>query len=272
MTDKDKMPFYLIYKKRYKDYWDNRVDKMPHILKLSKDFKNLFFKLVCYKPKHRPDSVKNIFDEPWLIDVKDFKEEDYIEYENMMKNLEKEINKDNETFDNIPKKEDNNNIKANNTGKKAAKDDDEEILFNVDLKPSYLDISGMNAMNYIKIKGELEPAKFMNSFSNQLIKEFDCKIEPIYKKLKFKAIFPNIIKEEIENQEEVEDKEKDKEEDDEEKENIENSELKDCEIRIELFESINGGYEIHFNKGKGYFTDYYTYFLDIKQKIKEILY
>ena len=51
-----------------------------------------------------------------------------------------------------------------------------------------------------------------------------------------------------------------------------NDEFKDCEIKIEFFEFINGGYEVHFNKGKGNFTDYYPYFMDIKKYIKTILY
>lgn len=63
-----------------------------------------------------------------------------------------------------------------------------------------------------------------------------------------------------------------KEEKEEEKnENKKNNGFKKCEIKIELFEFTNGGYEVHFNKGIGNFTDYYSYFMDIKKYIKEIL-
>jgi len=260
------MPFKLIYHKRYKDYWKDISIKVPQVLNLSKEFKNLFFKLVSFKAKHRPNNVKDIFNEPWLKGIKDLKNEDYIEYENIMKSLENEINKDNETFETVEENNQDNNEKLNT---KAAKDKKDEIYFDNKLKPKYLEISGLNAMNYIKIKGELKPAKFMNTLANRLKKEFHCKIEPDYKTLKFEAIFPNKIKKEIENQEKIEDEGENEEESEEENDN--NDGMKDCIIKIECFEFINGGYEVHFTKEKGNFTDYYTYFLDIKRIIKKIL-
>ena len=71
----------------------------------------------------------------------------------------------------------------------------------------YLNISGLNAMNYIKIKGELNPAKFMNSLAKKILNKFQCKISPDKKKYKLEVIFPNKIKEEIENEEGMEDEE-----------------------------------------------------------------
>ena len=94
----------------------------------------------------------------------------------------------------------------------------------------------------------------------------NCIIKPDFKKLKFKAIFPNKLKEELENEEEIEEKENE-----ENNKHKKNNEFKDCEIKIEFFEFINGGYEVHFNKGKGNFSDYYSYFMDIKKYIKKIL-
>ena len=47
--------------------------------------------------------------------------------------------------------------------------------------------------------------------------------------------------------------------------------MTDCIIKIEFFEFINGGYEVHFTKEKGNFTDYYTYFFDAKRTINKIL-
>ena len=130
-------------------------------------------------------------------------------------------------------------------------------------------------MNYIKIKGKLELIKFMNSLANKLIKELNCKIEKFLKKLKFKAIFPNNIGEELEDEEgekgeELENKEEEEGEKGEENENIKSNEFKDCVIKIELLSYINGGYEVHFTKGNGNFTDYYTHFHEIKKIIKLI--
>ena len=112
----------------------------------------------------------------------------------------------------------------------------------------------------------------MNTLANKLKKEFNCKIEPNYKSLKFEAIFVNKIKNEIENQEEIEDEGGNEEESGEEEENEKDNRMMDCIIKIEFFEFINGGYEVHFTKEKGNFTDYYTYFFDVKRTINKILY
>ena len=267
-TRRSQMLFKLIYHKKFKEYWKNISIKVPKILNLSKEFKNLFLKLVSFKAKHRPNYVKDIFNEPWLKDIKNLKNEDYIEYETLMKDLENEINKDNETYEINAKNQDINE----NPNSKSSKDENDIIYFDNKLKPKYLEISGLNAMNYIKINGELEPTKFMNTLANKLKKEFNCKIEPNYKSLKFEAIFVNKIKNEIENQEEIEDEGENEEESGEEEENEKDNRMMDCIIKIEFFEFINGGYEVHFTKEKGNFTDYYTYFFDVKRTIKKILY
>ena len=182
----------------------------------------------------------------------------------MMKDLEKEVQEDNETVEIKKTNEETNDINDNKSGTKSVKDNG-EIYFDSKFRPKYLNISGLNAMNYIKIKGELNPAKFMNSLAKKILNKFQCKISPDNKKYKLEVIFPNKIKEEIENEEGMEDEE------DEENKIIENFEFKDSVIKIKLYEFINGGYEVHFTKVKGEFADYYTYFQEIKKIIKEFL-
>ena len=72
----------------------------------------------------------------------------------------------------------------------------------------------------------------------------------------------------IENEEE-----EDKEEYEEEDKNIndENIKFKECVIKIKLYESINGGYEIHFNKAEGDLMKYYGYYSEIKTIIQNII-
>ena len=125
----------------------------------------------------------------------------------MMKKLENEVNKDNEIYESVINEEGNNN----NIGMRPAKDE-EEIFFHPKSIHEYLEISGLNAMNYIKIEGEIHPKKFMNLFASKLKKELNCDIKPDFKKLKFKAIFPNKLKEELENEEELEEEEEEEEE------------------------------------------------------------
>ena len=96
--------------------------------------------------------------------------------------------------------------------------------------------------------------------ANKLKQELNCKLKPDDKYLKFEAKFPNKIKE-LEEEEEIEVEE-------EEREKISQNEIKDCIIKIKLFQFINGGYEIHFTKEEGDFMDYYSYFQEIKNIIK----
>ena len=216
--------------------------------------------MVSYEEENRPKSVKDILDNPIFKDITNLKNEDYTEYENMMKDLENKVDEDNEIFENKPKKLYN----QLDNGLKSDENEEMEKFFDSDIGPDYLYKSGFNAMNYIKIKGKLKPVIFMNSLANKLKQEFHCKINPNNKKLKFEALFPNKINDEIENEEDIEEEE-------EENENIDNYEFKDCVIKIKFFEFINGGYEVHFIKTKGDFMDYYSYFQDIKKIIKKIL-
>ena len=265
--------FRLIFLKKYDEYLkyfaNNNINIKHHIFSLSKNFIDLFFKLVAFEETLRPNSIKEIFEHPWFDEVKKFKNEDYEEYKNMMKGLEQDVENDNETFANV-ENQGNNGV----TGSKSA--DNEEIFFDSDSTINYLYKSGSKAMNYIIIKGELKPIDFMNSLANKLKKKMKGEIHSHNTRLKLEAKFPNKNQEEIDNMEDIEIEElKDEEKEIEkiiEKERVKKKEDKECVIRIELFEFINGGYEVHFNKGEGEIMDYYSYFLDIKKIIKEILY
>ena len=272
----------FIINKKYDKFWESFAIQKPHVLNISQNCKDLFIKLVTFDEEERPNSVNDIFNEPWLSDVQNFKNEDYTEYETMMKSLENEVDEDNETY-NIAPNEEEEEKKEKENNEDGMKSDEGEIIFNPQSNPEYLNISGLNAMNYIKINGELESIKFMNLLATILKKRMNCKIKPYLPKLKFKATFPNKLEEELKNEEEEEEEKEEKEEEKEEKEekeeekeeekneNKKNNGFKKCEIKIELFEFTNGGYEVHFNKGIGNFTDYYSYFMDIKKYIKEIL-
>ena len=132
--------------------------------------------------------MKDIFDDPWLKEVNTFTENDYKEYEDIMKSLEDEIKQDNETLEN------SNNENNKITGFRAD-NSDYKVYFDYNLKPNYIYKTGLNAMNYIKIKGDLDPVDFMNSLANKIKNEFDCEINENPNKLKFEAVFKNKLNE-----------------------------------------------------------------------------
>ena len=196
-------------------------------------------------------------------DMENYKEEDYKEYEEVMKALEKEVSQDNETLENNPEKD--NMAEEGGHITKSSLDDNKTIYFDKNTKKNYLYKTGLNAMNYIKIKGKLNQEDFMNNLADKLIRIYQCKIIPHPEKLKFEVIFKN------EKNEEIMEYRKEEGEEEEEEENIEQFKYEDCGIKIKLFELIDGGYEIHFNRSQGSFMDYYKNFQNIKIIIKKIL-
>ena len=254
--------YILFIKKNLDKFWKDFTENNPDALNLSQDVKDLYFYLIAYLEINRPKNISEIFNDKWLSDVKNYKNEDYQEYEDYMKSLEDEIEKDNENLENNNQYDENNNT---NSGNRSASSD-YKIYFNPGIKPNYITKPGLNAMNYIKIKGKLNPVDFMNALADKLRNEFKCQIEVYNNKLKFEAVFDNEINLELEKYESFEDN------DEEEKENLMDIlQLKDCKIIIKLYESIDGGYEVHFIKTQGEYMEYYQHFEEIKRIIKDYL-
>ena len=128
---------------------------------------------------------------------------------------------------------------------------------------------GKNLEYYIKIKGKIKPAKFMNKLIKKMESEKDkngyhCKIEVNKKnnKLKFKAHFDKI--EEEDNEEEIDEnlKEELAKLNLDEEENIENEDsgdiiTKSCCIKIDLFEFDYEEYILRFVRESGEKDDFY---------------
>ena len=66
-------------KKNINLYWDY-MEKYKITKKLTKEFKNLFIKMVSYNPKERP-TIEQILNDDWLKDITNLKEEEFKKYE-----------------------------------------------------------------------------------------------------------------------------------------------------------------------------------------------
>ena len=162
----------------------------------------------------------------------------------------------------------NNNFNIN-TGMGENKDlsDDLEVeYFNLDLTPKYILKADLYMKHYIKINGEFNPARFMNVLANKIKNNFGdkCQIKENEKKLKFNVIFENSEEIEIEGWGELENLK------DEKKDNI-LFERKECIIQIKLFEYLNGGYVVRFEKIQGEIEYIHKNMNNIKKIIKNML-
>ena len=199
-----------IFRKDIKLYWKivELQIKAKGII-LSKEFKDLYIKMITYNPDSRP-TAEEVLNHPWFNEINELKKDEkkmekienkikqkFIDLEQTVKqNFKKEMEAKNK------KPEDNNN-KTKSGGY------DEDIYFNINCKPKFID-THMNMKNCINIKNLFNPNIFMNSLCNRLIKEFgadNCDIEADKKELEFNVTFeeengeeiPEEIKEELKN-------------------------------------------------------------------------
>jgi serine/threonine protein kinase len=251
-----------IMAKKYNMYW-NLVSGI--IGNVSEDLKNLFIKMVSFSPEERP-SIDNIFQHPWMKEVTSLDEKGYQELEH-------------EVFEEFKQREiavlnNNESIDAQGScesglGNDRGLDDDEVEYFDLSLSPKFIQKTGLNMQNYMKINGDLKPGAFMNSLANNILKGFEdnAKIEECKNDLKFNVVFEDELVDEVEPDEELE-KELEKlglEDVDEE-----TITKKDCVIQIKLFQSLNGGYLLRFVRKGGEIEEYYKKLDNIRSIVKKV--
>lgn len=251
-----------IMAKKYNKYWNLVSDMIGNV---SEDLKNLYIKMVTFTPEQRP-SIDDIFQDPWMKEVISLDEKGYHELEH-------------EVFEDFKQREiavlnNNESIEAHDSsvsdlGNDRALGDDEAEYFNLSLTPKYIQKTGLNMQNYMKINGDLKPGAFMNALANKIVKDFqdNAKIEVCQNGLKFNVIFEDELVDEEEPDEELE-KELEKlglEDVDEE-----TITKKDCVIQIKLFQSLNGGYVVRFVRKGGEIEEYYKKLDNIKSIVKKV--
>ena len=246
-------------------YW-TEVEK--HIKGMSQELKDLFIKMVAFKPNERP-TIEEIFASPWMKEIRDLNEEQLAQLEN---EIREDFLKRETAVNEVIKQEMEveNDDSMGSSGNRSGTD--EEIYFDLSLKPKYAQ-TGLNMDNYIKLKGTLTPAKFMNSLANKINKEYnnECLIETNKEKLKFNVVFEeNQTEEEIPEDLAKELKELGIDEDEEENENN-NIKRNDTIIQIKIFESLNGGYLLRFLRKGGEQKDYLDKIGKISALIKKMI-
>ena len=213
---------------------------------LSEEFQDLFLKMVAVKPKDRP-SIQEILEHKWF--------KSYLEMTNeQKKNLDYQIKTEFEgridkIKDRITQEIEKSNIKSEDI--KAKSSNDEYNYFKPDLKPKKVPES-FDKSFCIKIKGCVDPCKFMNHFYGKMVnafKEENCFLKADKNKLKLNVVF-----------EENEDEEKGKEE---------NKAIKGNEIsiKIKLYQS-NDGLLLKLFKVEGSKKNFYDKFMEISKIVK----
>ena len=268
--------------KNYDKFWE-RSEKIEKEYGRSKEFKDLYVKMVSYLPKERPE-IKDILNDPWLDEINvlikyypdEYKklEQDFIKF---MSGIKQKIDGTNHITVKSPqnqKKEEDKKIKT-----KAISSNKRKIFFGYNLVPKKLNTKRMFKYS-IKILGNTNVVKFMNDLAYQIsdIYEDRCLIEVTEDKLKFKIIIEEseieIEKEEErieQNKENEENKENEKDDKNQEVEEIEDEiEENDCIMEVKIFESGMDEYLLTFEKVKGELNTFYENFLKIQDIVKNM--
>ena len=211
---KNDLYYKMIKDKDYDNYW-----KIIKRTELSDKFKDLYLKMVAYNPNSRPNA-EEVLNHSWFNEIKELN----LDQRNKLK---EEIRKEFTDLSIIVKEKNQQEMKAEDRiveypmYKTRCFDDDDKYFMDYNIRPKCI-VTPMNVDNYIKIKGYLNPVKFMNFLCEKLVSKF--KDDNCYIKVERNKLEINIIFEEDEEEEE----------EDEKNENIEES--NDLSMQIKLYE------------------------------------
>jgi serine/threonine protein kinase len=234
-----------IKNKNYDFFWE--TVSLEQKENLSKEFKNLFVRMIAYNPEERPRIKDILLKDPWLEPLNTLEEykkleEEYIEF---MMNLEQKITETNQSQIQAPKE----TKKETNYSDRGSSMDVDKKYFN-NLTPNK--VNKKRRYKYcIKINGKINANNFMNLLVNEIIKAYgtDCLVDTNEEKLKFEITFIN------------QDEGEEKEEEDEENN-------RDCIMKVKLYEDGIDKYLLCFDKCQGDLEVFYENFLKIKDIIK----
>ena len=249
-------PYYrLMMPKHSGQYW-NVVS--AQIKGVSEELSKLYNKMVSFRPQERP-TIEDIFNDDWMKEIRDLSKEELNELESKIREefLEREQKVNEELKKKIQTK---GQSSIDIEGTRGIGDDTKEF-FDLSLKPKYAQ-TGIGMNNYIKINGNLNTVKFINSLITKISEKLgdNCSIEQSKKALKFNVIFEEEEKEEEEIPKELEEElaQLGLEENDENEENEEKDlKRKECILQVKIYESVNGGHLLRFVKKSGELDVYY---------------
>ena len=264
-------PLYkYIIQKAYPLFWQ----KLTQVKGVSKEFKDLYVKMVAKNPEERP-SIEDILKDDWMKEINDIKNDEK-KKEDLKTEIYEEFLEREDLINSMKKKEmktENNNNNGNNGDRSLG--EDEHAYFDKDLVPREIK-EGKIMEYYIKIKGDLNPVKFMNKLANKITLENEnkCQIQEKSNKLKFEVIFEDEEEEEEENIEDEENNEENNENEINDNDNNNDNKpicKKESIIKIELFKYGNKDHLLRFMKKSGEIEDYYKNLKNIYSSVEKLL-
>ena len=229
-------------------------------ISLSQKFKDLYIKMICYKPNKRP-SINEILADPWFQQIEDMKKNKKDKLDELEQEIREEFINLSEQVQNFSQKQlEKKNKESINASynTRGIGNDIVKAVFNDKMEPKKIHTQ-MNMNHCIKIKGNLNSVNFMNQLCYMIDNKFGtCFIEPSKEKLKFNAIFEE-EKELKEVKEDVKEENKDEKEED--------NSYNELVIQFKLYKSSDK-HILRLIHKKGNRRDFLKKFVDISKLVK----
>lgn len=272
----------LFFKNKEKLLWEKYEKESNKTF--SKEIKDLIKSMLSYEQKKRP-TIEQVLESPWFDKLRIASNEEIVNLQEKMKNELKNrrsLIKENK----ILKAKVNgsyNNDSLTPIGNRSGEENVESIFDSESIPKTIKKESVLN--DFIKIKGKLKYAKFMDHFYHSIKKKFEdnCGYNEDTCKFKFNIIFDididDLFKEfksldkeinGLDNNNEDNKKEEESEEESEEDKNKENNKIV-LNIQVKIFKTKNDDYLLRFKKCSGSLDDYYNNLKIIIPLAKSIL-
>mgnify|MGYP002626989597 CR=1 FL=1 len=266
-----------LYKKIYKEkninYWKT-VEPLLEGIKLSPEFKDLLIQMIQYNPKLRPD-INAILKHPWFKEIENMKKNNLEKLKQIEEDTKKiftdlfqEVKENNQ----LDLEDDNKKSENASYNTRGIKNSQIKSIFDKDLEPKSIDIP-INMKNTIKIKGSLNPVKFMDCLCFMIDNKFgndNCFIAPSRDMLKFDVTFSEDEDEEENNDDEEEEDKKEEDKEDKKEEEKDNKEGNEFTIQIKLYK-YSDEYILRFIQKDGTRKNFLDKFIIISKLVKEII-
>ena len=232
-----------------KDKYFNTLSSEFNVINtLSKEFKDLHFRMIAYEEEDRPNNIEEILEDNWFDEIRDLSDEKQKELEDEVKaKFIEKINIINNALEKNPHLLDKDGYGTSSKNKGISKG---EIIqyFKSNFSLIKKDIK-LNGEYYIKLLGDFKYYVFMNYFVNEIQKYYkneNCFITNVKENYKCNIVF-----------------QKDEEEDNEDNE-------KDLIIRLNLYRARDKELILRFLRKSGDKHEYNEKVLDIISLINEI--
>lgn len=232
-------PFYsYIIEGKEEDYWNNIKSIVDY--DFSKEFMDLYMRMISYDPDDRPNANK-ILNHEWFKQIREMNAD-------QLKNMEDEIKKEFLSREQKIQEQITEEIEKYNKDSESLTrgiGDDDEIYFENDIEPYQMPNELDNTFG-ITIKRQMDPTKLMNHILTILDKKIgnNCRIEKSEDKPKFVIEY-----------------------DDENKKN-ENMLGNEVSMKAKLYK-VNDEYLLKFTKVRGTKKNFFDKFTDISKIVKE---